>query len=227
MNDREPMHPNLADALEADADDAAELDAIARRLGGAAPIEEVPPAPADLAARVRAALEAADHAEPTAEDQPAEDQPGVVVDLSARRRSRWLPAVAVAAAAAVVAVVVGVTITDDGDDVERQEVELASLPGFGGSEGTATLEVDDGDRRLAVHLSGVDVPSGSHLELWLLDPTVTDLVALGEITGDGPHELPPDVDLGHTPIVDVSLEPDDGDPSHSGVSVLRGEVPPA
>jgi anti-sigma-K factor RskA len=221
MNDREPMHPNLIDALEADADDAAELDAIARRLGGAAPIEDVPPAPTDLAARVRAALDAADDAE------PAEDEPAVVVDLNARRRSRWLPAVAVAAAAAVVAVVVGVTITDDGDDIERQEVELASLPGFGGSEGSATLEVEDGDRRLAVHLSGVEVPTGSHLELWLLDPTVTDLVPLGEITGDGPHELPPDVDLGHTPIVDVSLEPDDGDPSHSGVSVLRGEVPPA
>jgi anti-sigma-K factor RskA len=221
MSDREPMHPNLADALEAGADDAAELDAIARRLARPGSIEEVPPAAPDLAARVRAALAAEEEAGPSA-DAPAE-----VVDLASRRRSRWLPALGVAAAAAVVAVVVGVTITDDGgDDLERQEVALAALPGFEDSEGVATLEVGEDDRSLAVDLSGVDVPAGSHLELWLLDPEVTDLVALGEITGTGPHQLPADVDLSKTPVVDVSLEPNDGDPSHSGVSVLRGEVDP-
>ena len=124
MSDREPMHPNLADALEAEADDAAALDAIARRLAGAAPIDEIPPAPTDLAARVRAALEAGDDAggEAGGEVEPLVEEAAEVVDLRARRRPRWLPAVAVAAAAAVVAFVVGVTITDGGDDVERQEV---------------------------------------------------------------------------------------------------------
>jgi hypothetical protein len=33
------------------------------------------------------------------------------------------------------------------------------------------------------------------------------------------------VRLGDNPEVDVSLEPDDGDPAHSGDSVLRGQLP--
>ena len=36
--------------------------------------------------------------------------------------------------------------------------------------------------------------------------------------------LPEGLDLAEYPIVDVSLEPLDGDPTHSGVSVARGEL---
>ena len=35
-------------------------------------------------------------------------------------------------------------------------------------------------------------------------------------------ELTVCLDLGRFPIVDVSVEPLDGDPTHSGVSVVRG-----
>ena len=37
-------------------------------------------------------------------------------------------------------------------------------------------------------------------------------------------ELPRGLDLGESPPVDVSVERLDGDPSHSGVSVARGEL---
>ena len=41
---------------------------------------------------------------------------------------------------------------------------------------------------------------------------------------DGIYTVPADVDPGEFPIVDVSVEPPDGDPTHSGVSLARGEL---
>jgi hypothetical protein len=53
---------------------------------------------------------------------------------------------------------------------------------------------------------------------------VAELVPLGTIAGEGAHQLSEDADLEATPVVDISLEPDDGDPAHSGVSVVRGRL---
>ena len=36
--------------------------------------------------------------------------------------------------------------------------------------------------------------------------------------------LPAQVDVGEFPVVDVSIEPADGDPAHSGDSVVRGTL---
>ena len=49
------------------------------------------------------------------------------------------------------------------------------------------------------------------------------MVPLGVLRpGEQTLELPSGLDLGEFPIVDVSVEPLDGDPTHSGVSVARG-----
>jgi anti-sigma-K factor RskA len=63
--------------------------------------------------------------------------------------------------------------------------------------------------------------------VWLVDLEAGRLVALGTLDDDGRAELavPAGVDLSDYPEVDVSLEPDDGDPQHSGDSVLRGDLP--
>jgi hypothetical protein len=37
-------------------------------------------------------------------------------------------------------------------------------------------------------------------------------------------QLPADIDIGQYPIVDVSVEPMDGNPAHSGVSIARGQL---
>ena len=42
--------------------------------------------------------------------------------------------------------------------------------------------------------------------------------------GEVSLEVPSGVDLTEYPVVDVSVEPLDGDPSHSGVSVVRGRL---
>ncbi len=68
------------------------------------------------------------------------------------------------------------------------------------------------------------IPTTGYLELWLIDPTVTRLVSLGPLRTDGIYDIPAGVDPAAFPIVDVSVEPVDGDPTHSGDSVLRGEL---
>ena len=51
------------------------------------------------------------------------------------------------------------------------------------------------------------------------------MVPLGVLRpGTQTFELPAGLDLGEYPIVDVSVEPLDGDPTHSGISVARGEL---
>ena len=85
-----------------------------------------------------------------------------------------------------------------------------------GSKGhTATFDVE-----------GLD-PSASDrfYELWLLDADGR-MIALGSFqVGDDGHaevELPIPVEPSQYSYFDVSLQENNGDPAHSGVSVLRG-----
>jgi hypothetical protein len=150
-----------------------------------------------------------------------------VIDM-APRRSRRAVAIALGAAAAVLVVVgVAALVRDADSSPTTEQVALEGLPDFVDVTGSATVVIDGSARSLDVDLTDVDVPPGSHLELWLLDEPVEQLVPLGPLTGAGPHTIPQDVDLAATPIVDVSLELDDGNPAHSGVSVARGRIEPS
>ena len=141
----------------------------------------------------------------------------------ARSFRRWIvPVTAVAAAVVAVAVAVGV-VTNRSDDPDV----LASTPldplGERGS-GRAELVDDDGTLQLRLETAALDADDG-FLEVWLIDPTVTRLVSLGPLRPDGVYDLPSGVDPAAFPIVDISIEPVDGDPTHSGNSVLRGQLP--
>ena len=89
--------------------------------------------------------------------------------------------------------------------------------------GRAELLDRDGSYQVRVETEGLDADDG-YLELWLLDPTATRLVSLGPLRADGLYDVPSGVDPGEFPVVDVSVEPVDGDPTHSGQSVLRGQL---
>ena len=81
---------------------------------------------------------------------------------------------------------------------------------------TITLRVS------AEQLGGED---GVH-EVWLINVDGKRMVAVGLLaSGDeGEFEVPLRlIDEGYR-IVDISIEPDDGDPTHSGVSLARGEL---
>ena len=74
------------------------------------------------------------------------------------------------------------------------------------------------------------VPRGACLEAWLMDAAGTRLHALGALTPQtdgalrGSFELPADLPLDRYETVDVSVEPLNGELSHSGVSLLRGRT---
>ncbi|MGY1815110.1 anti-sigma factor [Blastococcus sp. SYSU D00820] len=140
------------------------------------------------------------------------------------RRSQLLLA---AAAALLVGVGIGAGAValgnrDDDSAVAVAAAALDPLDGSGASGEAAVLEREDGSRVLRIQLDADD-PSEGYYEVWLLDEAVERLVPVG-VVGPGTEEfvLPPGIDLGEYPVVDVSVEPLDGDPEHSGDSIARG-----
>ncbi|WP_116449347.1 anti-sigma factor [Blastococcus litoris] len=160
--------------------------------------------------------------EPLVEPEP--EQPvAPVLPLRPRRRPVLLVAAAVVAGAVVGAGVVAVVQgRDDGEQVVAVDLDpLAENDASGRAE---VVQLDDGSRVVQVDL---DAPSlaDEYYELWLIDRDVVGMVPLGVVRpGSQTVELPSDLDLGQFPLVDVSVEPLDGDPTHSGVSVARGEL---
>ncbi|MWV60258.1 anti-sigma factor [Rathayibacter sp. VKM Ac-2754] len=147
--------------------------------------------------------------------------------LRPERRPRRLLGIAVAAAAALVVGVVGgawwqASRPDPAVVVAR--ADLLAFPGWQGASGTAELEDADGERQLVVHLDA-DGGAEAYREVWLIAPDASGLVGLGVLDGtDGRFTVPADVDLSEYSLVDVSEEPLDGDPAHSGDSIVRGPL---
>jgi anti-sigma-K factor RskA len=81
------------------------------------------------------------------------------------------------------------------------------------------------DSQLPVPLEGRE-----DLELWLIEPddaaNPIDLVSLGLVDPNDPgvFEIPTDYDPSTFSVVDISVEPRDGEPTHSGRSILRGPL---
>ncbi len=79
-----------------------------------------------------------------------------------------------------------------------------------------------------IDVSGLE-PSGRgrFYELWLLN-SADDLVSIAsfEVPASGTARVTVPLPGGYR-FVDLSAEPDDGDPAHSGDSVLRGRIPDA
>ena len=161
---------------------------------------------------------------------PAEPRP--VAELPSRRRPWWPIAVAAAVGGILVGVGIGVAIGGLGG-VESTPVpavvlasaDLAAFPGWDDASGHATVEEDaDGIRSIVVDLDA-SVPQGDVSEVWLIRSDASGLVSLGLLDGSsGRFVLPAGIDLTEFTLVDVSAEPVDGDPAHSGDSIVRGEL---
>jgi anti-sigma-K factor RskA len=137
-------------------------------------------------------------------------------------RRWWQAGLAVAAAAA--AVIAVVVVVDDDEPAEQVLSAVDLEPVVGSGSGRAELVSADETLQLRLETDGLDAPDG-YFEVWLIDPSVSAMVSLGPLRADGEYDLPPGVDAAAFPIVDVSVEPVDGDPAHSGESVLRGQLP--
>ncbi|WP_120338077.1 anti-sigma factor domain-containing protein [Cryobacterium soli] len=162
----------------------------------------------------------------TGADGPARP-PASVVDLR-RRRRRWLP---LAAAACAVGLVGGIAAGAWWQATRSPapvpviaEAQLDALPGWTASGSAAVEENADGQRDVVVDLTGGDDGVGLR-EVWLLTADATGLVSVGLLDGSsGRFSIPADLDLSQYPVVDVSAEPDDGNPAHSGDSIVRGTL---
>lgn len=191
----------------------------------AAPDTAVPPPPHVWEAIAAATGVSVDAASPA----PAEE--AAVADATVLPfRSRRRPLLLLVAASVVVGAVVGagaVAVLRGGTSEDIRAVETTALDPLGDNEASGTAEVvvrKDGSRALEVRLDAPK-PSDEFYEVWLIDPSVTDMVSLGVArSGTQTFELPAGLDLHAFPIVDVSLEPLDGNPLHSTVSVARGQL---
>lgn len=221
------------DAGELVAPPARVWDAVAAELGlaVAAPAPAVTgtaPTSVTGSAPVAATGTATDDAPRTGSSNAAAQDAGaqptaVVVPLRPRgTRWRWV------AAAAAVGVVAGAGVTWlVAREPAAQVVATATLeplPGWD-AEGSAEIETrSDGSRVLVVDLTG-QVGADGFREVWLLRPDVSGLVSVGTLDGtSGRFDLPAGLDLQEFSVVDVSEEQFDGDPAHSGDSIVRGPL---
>ena len=131
-----------------------------------------------------------------------------------------------AAATAMAVVVAGgaVWFRSSVDEAVVAQAVMRPLPSRSG-QGTAKLIERDGARELSIELSRPAV-SGAFEELWLLNTDGRRMISLGVVRPDGRGRYP--VPLGGRldgyTVVDVSLEPLDGNAAHSRTSLLRGTL---
>ncbi|MBG6058608.1 hypothetical protein RCH16_002257 [Cryobacterium sp. MP_M5] len=171
---------------------------------------------------------------------PVEPAPPVglapVARIDGRGRSRrarfWLP---LTVAAGIVGLVGGLgggiwwesLRRDTAPPVVEAKIAEAKLDPFPGwkAGGTAYVEkAADGHREVVVDLTGA-TGSAPLREVWLIKADASGLVSIGLLDGaTGRFSIPDGLDLAQYPLVDVSAEPDNGDPAHSGDSIVRGEL---
>ena len=211
--------------IEADPSLAREVDAMSRmteRLGSLPDEAWIPPAPPDLDRSVFAGS-------------------GTSAPEPRARRSRgvrwptggfgWPQALAGGLAAVVLfaaGTVLGTSL--GGDGAEPSVSERLALSGIGpeapaGASGEVSL-VSSGSDQLRLSVSGLkETGPREFYELWLLGAD-GELVSLGSFRvdpgGSSEIEVPVPVDPDRYRFYDVSIQPENGSPQHSGRSVLRG-----
>jgi Anti-sigma-K factor rskA len=190
----------------------------------------------EAGAEIAAAPDARAHRLPPADEPGPPDRPVSLDDRRPQRAPWWRRSAVGVAAAAVVGLGlgagVGFGLGGSGDEpVPAPLVRLAPV-GFADPQasGTAAMVDRNGDTRMVVELRGVtNLAGGDYLEAWLMDAGGSRLLPLGALARHGeefhgeftiPAGLPP----GEYIRVDVSAERFDGNPAHSAVSLLRGDL---
>lgn len=142
---------------------------------------------------------------------------------AASRRVWWTLAASVAVIAAV-----GVGTWAAVSSAQPTTIATATLDPFPDHpDAVGSAEVDEdrsGARTLRVTVDGT-ADADDYREVWLIRGDGTALISLGVLEeGTGSFAIPSNVDLAEYDLVDVSFEPVDGDPAHSGDSIVRGPL---
>jgi hypothetical protein len=125
--------------------------------------------------------------------------------------------------AAVAATVISVVDTPGDRATTVASVQLEPLTDVEPAE----ARLVERDRRLHLDLPLLEddlPPTPGYYEVWLLDEAIEGMISLGPLRADGTYDVPANVDHRAYPTIDISREPDDGDPTHSGDSILRGTL---
>jgi hypothetical protein len=181
--------------------------------------------PAELRAQVLAEVRSG--------DAPSVSRP--VRDEPARRRGVPLWLAGVAAALALLAGVglgrlgTGTDETPEAVDPTDTGTVVAATPltalDSDAERGEASAVQTDDTFTIRVSANELGDEPGVH-EVWLINVDGKRMISIGLLaSGDeGEFAVPMDlIDEGYR-IVDISVEPNDGDPTHSGVSIARGEL---
>ncbi len=129
------------------------------------------------------------------------------------------------AAAGVVIGGVGVGMWANGGGGDVTVVASAPLTSLvtDAPAGTARVEDRPGGARVLVIDTDFTAPDDADLEVWLIDPNVEGMVSLGYLDSSrGEFTIPAGYEPSAYPIVDISVEPRDGVPTHSSDSITRG-----
>lgn len=171
-------------------------------------------------------------AEPSALALAPAPRDAEVTSLSERRDRRipWWTAVVAAAAALVVGLGVGQVLApqEEGTAPADEVLMAADLAALDGPEarGMAEAVAAGSDDTLTIRVRASELQADGLVEVWLINLDGKRMVSLGFLASgeSGDFDVPARLmDEGYR-IVDISSEPDDGDPTHSGVSLARGEL---
>ena len=110
-----------------------------------------------------------------------------------------------------------------GEIIATAQLKNDGLPVATKAAGEVELMERNGKYSLEIDLTSVPDTEES-LELWITDMQSKRMYSLGHIDSNRRFHLPEGVDPTEFPLVDVSVEPLDGNPAHSGQSVLRGRL---
>jgi hypothetical protein len=150
---------------------------------------------------------------------------GVAVVVPMRRRTApWLAA---AAAVGVIVGAIGATLWTQGVTSPSTVVAQTALEPLDGysSTGVARVESTSTGDVVSVNVRNLP-PTEGYYEVWLLTEDGSAMVSLGAV-GSGETStlpLPPGIALERFRIVDISAEEFDGDPTHSTISIARGDL---
>lgn len=178
---------------------------------------------------------------PFVPDETDDVERGQVIELArhrkrerdTKRRASWFAAAAAVAGIALGAV--GATALDQQQDPSTviAQSELTGVPADAGGSplvnasmsGTARIVDTDGQDYAEVDARGLP-PIDGYYEVWLIRSDLSGMISLGALTAgsQGRFVIPPGTDLASFTILDVSVEPFNGDPTHSKQSVLRGTI---
>ena len=163
------------------------------------------------------------------------DDPADVVPIAARRpdqpirqrRRVWPWAAGMAAAGLVVGLVTGRAVWDDAalPATPVAQAELETLDTQQRLGDAAVVRTDSGVKVEVATTSALDAGDG-YLEVWLINRDGKRMVSIGVLDAEtGLFPISQDLlDQGYV-VVDISREPFDEQPEHSGDSLVRGTLP--